>query len=68
MTDMDNLENAVHKMLAENTRLKAVNAELLAALEEMVRYDDLPVRDQQPALERARAAIAKATSYPQQKE
>ena len=33
MTDMDNLENAVHKMLAENTRLKAVNAELLAALE-----------------------------------
>ena len=33
-TDMDKLEIAVHKMIAENNRLKAVNAELLEALQQ----------------------------------
>ena len=32
-SDMDRLENAVNKMLMENNQLRAVNAELLAALE-----------------------------------
>lgn len=47
-------------LLAERDRLKAVNAELLAALEQMVRYDDLSEAEQQPAVERARAALLRA--------
>jgi hypothetical protein len=34
--------------------------DLLAALRDMVRYEDLPEAEQQPAVDRARAAIAKA--------
>ena len=70
MTDMDNLENAVHKMLAENTRLRAVNVELLAALEASNRelahayntrdFQDLPRHPSRKVFNRARAAILKA--------
>ena len=44
-----------------NARLIASAPELLEALRDMVRYEDLPAADQQPAVERARAAISKAT-------
>ena len=43
-----------------DARLIAAAPDLLAALTQMVRYDDLPTAEQQPAVERARAAIAKA--------
>ncbi len=43
-----------------DTYLIAAAPDLLAALEDMVHYDDLPAHEQQPAVERARAAIAKA--------
>ena len=45
---------------AERDHLREVNAELVKALRNMVRYDDLPATEQQPAVELARAALAKA--------
>ena len=45
-----------------NAKLMAAAPELLEALRDMVRYEDLPVDEQQPAVERARTAIAKATA------
>ncbi len=48
------------KAVADHARLIAAAPDLLASLRDMVRYDDLPPAEQQPAVERARAAIAKA--------
>ena len=49
----------------ERARLDIVRAcdshdELVAALTNMLRYDDLPESQQQPAVESARSALAKA--------
>lgn len=57
--------NNGYKRIAEyvseaDARLIAAAPELLAALLDMVHYDDLPAAEQQPAVERARSAISKA--------
>ena len=63
-TDMDKLEVAVHKMIIENDRLKAINAELLAALRIIVDSEPLEtgtfVCDFQSLQSVARAAITAA--------
>lgn len=40
--------------------LEVLNRELAKSLREMVRYDDLPEAEKQPAVERARAVLVKA--------
>lgn len=45
---------------AKDAPLIAAAPDLLAALRDMVHFDDLPKDEQQPAVEKARAAIAKA--------
>jgi hypothetical protein len=50
-----------HGSMESNARLIAAAPELLISLKEMVHFDDLPESEQQPAVERARAAIARAT-------
>ena len=47
-----------------NARLIAAAPDLLAALHDMVHYDDLPEAEQAPAMAKARAAIAKAQGQP----
>ena len=52
--------SVAERACAQVDALRALNAELLAALHDMVHYDDLPEAEQAPAMAKARAAIAKA--------
>ena len=61
MEAIPNISPAIAQHAAnECERLRGMNAELLAALQDMVHYDDLPEAEQAPAMAKARAAIAKA--------